>query len=231
MRFARVPRVIRVCFWRGFRACCSARVPRATSHSNFLFLTTTTTATTSATTTTSTITTTTTATATSTRSINSTRGLRAYAFRAGSARYARSRVVAFKFLSSHCYYYYYDDDYYYYLLILEVLIVRAGSARMRFVRVPRVMRVCFSRGFRAYCSARVPRASSHSNFLFLTTTTTATTTTNTILIVRAGSARMRFARVPRVMRVCFSRGFRACCPHSNVLKMLIYYDEYYYYFY
>ena len=158
MRFARVPRVIRVCFWRGFRACCSARVPRATSHSNFLFLTTTTTATTSATTTTITTTTTsttTTATATSTRSINSTRGLRAYAFRAGSARYARSRVVAFKFLSSHCYYYY--DDYYYYLLILEVLIVRAGSARMRFVRVPRVTRVCVLRGFRACCSARVPR--------------------------------------------------------------------------
>ena len=31
--------------------------------------------------------------------------------------------------------------------------------------VPHVMRVCVSRGFRPCCSARVPRASSHSNFL------------------------------------------------------------------
>ena len=31
------------------------------------------------------------------------------------------------------------------LLILEVLIVRAGSAFLRFARVPRVMRVCVSR--------------------------------------------------------------------------------------
>ena len=50
------------------------------------------------------------------------------------------------------------------LLLLEVLLVRVGSARLRFARVPRVMRVCVSRGFRACCSARVPRASSHSIF-------------------------------------------------------------------
>ena len=47
------------------------------------------------------------------------------------------------------------------LLLVEVLIVRAGSARLRFAQVPRVMRVCVSRGFRACCSAWVPRASSH----------------------------------------------------------------------
>ena len=60
-----------------------------------------------------------------------------------------------------------------------------------------------------------------------------------VLIVRAGSARLRFAQVPRVMRVCVSRGFRACCSawvprassHINFFKKLIYYDEYYYYFY
>ena len=50
------------------------------------------------------------------------------------------------------------------LLLLEVLLVRVGSARLRFARVPRVMRVCVSRGFRACCSTRVPRASSHSIF-------------------------------------------------------------------
>ena len=50
-----------------------------------------------------------------------------------------------------------------------------------------------------------------------TTTTTTTTTTatrsinSTRLIVRAGSARLRFARFPRVMRVCVLRGFRECC--------------------
>ena len=65
----------------------------------------------------------------------------------------------------YSYYYYYlllllltNYNYYYYLLLLllllEVLIVRAGSARLRFARVPRVMRVCVSRGFRAG-SARV----------------------------------------------------------------------------
>ena len=60
-----------------------------------------------------------------------------------------------------------------------------------------------------------------------------------VLIVRAGSARLRFAQAPRVMRVCVSRGFRACCSawvprassHINFFKKLIYYDEYYYYFY
>ena len=31
-----VPHVMRVCVSRGFRPCCSARVPRAWSHSNFL---------------------------------------------------------------------------------------------------------------------------------------------------------------------------------------------------
>ena len=50
------------------------------------------------------------------------------------------------------------------LLVREVVIIRAGSARLRFARVSRVMRVCVSRGFRACCSARVPRAVSHSNF-------------------------------------------------------------------
>ena len=48
-----------------------------------------------------------------------------------------------------------------------------------------------------------------------TTTTTATRSINsTRLIVRAGSARLRFARFPRVMRVmrvCVLRGFRECC--------------------
>ena len=51
-----------------------------------------------------------------------------------------------------------------------------------------------------------------------TTTTTATRSINsTRLIVRAGSARLRFARFrlrfarfPRVMRVCVLRGFREC---------------------
>ena len=138
----------------------------------------------------------------------------AFAFRAGSARIvlrgfrARRRIQFF-------YYYYY---YYLLLLLLKVLIIRAGSARLRFARVPRV---CFSRGFRACCSARVPRASSHSNFLLLLLLLLLLD----ILIVRAGSARMCFARVPRVMRVCFWRGFRACCSarvprassHSNFL--------------
>ena len=48
-----------------------------------------------------------------------------------------------------------------------------------------------------------------------TTTTAATRSINsTRLIVRAGSARLRFARFPRVMRVmrvCVLRGFRECC--------------------
>ena len=37
------------------------------------------------------------------------------------------------------------------------LIVRAGSARLRFARFPRVTRVYVLRGFRACCFARVPR--------------------------------------------------------------------------
>ena len=42
------------------------------------------------------------------------------------------------------------------LLVLEVLIARVGSVRLRFARVPRVIGVCVSHGFRACCSARVP---------------------------------------------------------------------------
>ena len=64
----------------------------------------------------------------------------------------------------------------------------------------------------ATATAAAATATATATAAAASTTTTATRSINsTRLIVRAGSARLRFARFPRVMRVCVLRGFRECC--------------------
>ena len=64
----------------------------------------------------------------------------------------------------------------------------------------------------ATATAAAASTTTTTNTTTTTPTTTATRSINsTRLIVCAGSARLRFARFPRVMRVCVLRGFRECC--------------------
>ena len=156
-----------------------------------------TTTTTTATTATATATATAATATTTTRSINSRRGSRASAFRAGSAQYTRLRfarlprvlfsagsacVVAFNFFQ--------EIDILqrilplllltiYNLINFTISIISTTSAILLLLLLQLLLRL----------------------LLLL----------QEVVTVRAGSARLRFAPFSRVSRVCVLRGFRACC--------------------
>ena len=126
------------------------------------------------------------------------------------------------------------------------------------------MRVCFSRGFCACCSAPVPRASSQSNFLLLLLLLLLLSQLQIlllllplplplllllllpvlllivlileVLIVRAGSARLRFARFRGLCAFAFRAGsarvvLRGFCARRRIqISYFYYYDNYCYYY-
>ena len=164
-----------------------------------IITTTTTTATTTTATATATATTTTTATAatattTTTRSINSRRGSRASAFRAGSARYTRLRFAR-----------------------LPRVLFSAGSACVVafnfFQEIDILQRILPLLLLTIYnlINFTISIISTTSAILLLLLLRLLLLLLQEVVTVRAGSARLRFAPFPRVSRVCVLRGFRACC--------------------
>ena len=139
-----------------------------------------------------------TATTTTTRSINSTRGSRASAFRAGSAQYTRLRFAR-----------------------LPRVLFSAGSACVVafnfFQEIDILQRILPLLLLTIYnlINFTISIISTTSAILLLLLQLLLRLLLllllQEVVTVRAGSARLRFAPFPRVSRVCVLRGFRACC--------------------